>query len=81
VILERGLRVPEDVSVIGFDDNPSCLFGPVALTTVKQPLFQMAEYAVQHLNNIVAGKRKALVQMVLPPQLIVRDSCCSFRKG
>jgi DNA-binding LacI/PurR family transcriptional regulator len=81
VVLERGLRVPEDISVIGFDDNPSCLFGPVALTTVKQPLFQMAEYAVQHLNNIVAGKRKSLVQMVLPPQLIVRDSCCSLRNG
>lgn len=79
VVLERGKRVPDDVSIIGFDDNPACLFGPVALTTVRQPLFQMAEYSVQHLNNIVAGKRKSPVQMVLTPQLIVRDSCRSLR--
>ena len=81
VILERGLKVPDDFSVIGFDDNPSCLFGPVALTTVKQPLFQMAEYSVQYLNNIIGGKRKSSVQMVLTPQLIVRDSCRALRQS
>ncbi len=75
VALERGLRVPEDLSVVGFDDNPSAIYGPVALTTVKQPLFQMAEYSVKYLNNIILGKRKTPVQKVLSPQLVVRDSC------
>ncbi len=75
VIQERGLKVPQDISVIGFDDNPSSLYGPVALTTIRQSLFQMAEYAVKYLHNIMTGKKKSAVQMVLTPQLVVRDSC------
>ena len=59
VAMEKGLKVPEDVSVIGFDDNPACLFGPVALTTIKQPLFQMAEGAVKYLHTVIAGNGTA----------------------
>jgi len=80
VLLERGLKVPDDVSVIGFDDNPSSIYGPVALTTIRQPLFHMAEEAVKYLYNIMTGKRKAMVQKVLTPQLIIRDSCAAPRK-
>ena len=78
VILEKGLKVPQDVSVIGFDDTPSSIYGPVALTTVKQPLFQMAELSVKHLNNLMTGKKKSLVKKTLAPQLIIRDSCRSL---
>ena len=77
VIMEKGLKVPEDISVIGFDDNPASIYGPVALTTIRQPLFQMAEESVKYLNSIMSGKRKAAVQKVLTPQLIIRDSCSS----
>ena len=80
VVLEKGLRVPEDISVIGFDDNPSSIYGPVAMTTIRQPLFNMAEEAVKYLYNIMAGKRKAAVQKVLTPQLIIRDSCSAPKK-
>lgn len=79
--LERGLKVPQDISVIGFDDNPSAIFGPVALTTIKQPLFQMAEQSVKYLNAIVSGKKKSSVQTVLNPQLIVRESCAAPKRG
>ncbi len=79
--LERGLKVPQDLSVIGFDDNPSAIFGPVALTTIKQPLFQMAEQSVKYLNAIVSGKKKSPVQTVLNPQLIVRESCAAPKRG
>jgi len=75
VVMEKGLKVPEDISVIGYDDNPSCLYGPIALTTVKQPLFQMAQDSVKYLQAIISGKRKSPVQMVLTPKLVVRDSC------
>ena len=75
VVLERGLRVPADISIIGFDDNPACLYGPVALTTVRQPLFLMAENSVKYLNAIVSGKKKALVKEILTPELVIRDSC------
>lgn len=74
VIKEKGKRVPEDISIIGFDDNPSGLYGPVALTTVRQPLIKMGEEAVKELNNLIKGK-KEITKVLLPTELIVRDSC------
>ena len=79
LIMEKGLKVPEDISVIGFDDNPACLFGPVALTTVKQPLFKMAEDSVQLLSTIMAGKGKIKKRTILDPELVIRESCLPFR--
>lgn len=75
VIAEKGLKVPDDYSVIGFDDNPSGLYGAVALTTVKQPLVKMAQEGVKHLNLLMSGKTKAIKRQVLQPELIVRESC------
>jgi LacI family transcriptional regulator len=75
VAMENGIKVPEDISIIGFDDNPAGLFGPVALTTIKQPLFAMGEEAVKVIYDIMTGKQKGLVRKVLEPQLIVRESC------
>ncbi|MBZ0166198.1 MAG: LacI family transcriptional regulator [Candidatus Omnitrophica bacterium] len=80
VLLERGLRVPEDISVIGFDDNPACLFGPVALTTVRQPLFQMAEQAVKVLVENITKKNEHNVHQTLVPEMVVRETCCPPQK-
>lgn len=79
VALEKGLKVPEDLSVIGFDDNPSAIYGPVGLTTIKQPLFKMAEDAVRYLNAIVSGKRNTPAKIILIPELITRESCSNPR--
>src|SRR3989338_3503165 len=79
VIMEHGLKIPEDVSVIGFDDNPACLFGPVALTTIKQPLFKMAEDSVYQLNALIAGKGNVKKKTVLAPELVIRESCAHYR--
>ena len=75
VIMEKGLRIPEDISIIGFDDNPACLFGPVALTTIKQPLFKMAEDSVHLLSALITGKGKTKKKVILIPELVVRESC------
>lgn len=75
VAMENGIKVPEDISIIGFDDNPAGLFGPVALTTIKQPLFTMGEESVKVIHEIMTGKQKNLVHKVLAPDLIVRESC------
>ncbi|MFC1594533.1 LacI family DNA-binding transcriptional regulator [Candidatus Omnitrophota bacterium] len=75
LLLERNLKIPEDVSVIGFDDNPAAIYGPVALTTIKQPIFHMAQEAVKDLNRIIHGKKKVSVRKTLPTELIIRDSC------
>lgn len=79
VAMERGLKVPQDLSIIGYDDNPSAIYGPVALTTIKQPLFQMAEQAVKHLNAVITGKKKSALHTILAPQLIIRESCAPPR--
>lgn len=76
-ILEKGLKVPGDISIIGFDDNPSGLYGPVSLTTIKQPLFKMAEDAVKYLNAIVSGKKNTPAKIILSPELVTRESCGS----
>ncbi len=75
VAYEMGIRVPEDVSIMGFDDNPQAIYGPVALTTVRQPIFEMAEKSVRLLHEMIAGKREQKVKTLLDPELVVRDSC------
>jgi len=77
VVMEQGLKVPEDVSIVGFDDNPACLYGPISLTTVRQPLFQMAEEAVKSLVTMINKKDKAKVRKTFSPELIVRESCAA----
>lgn len=76
VILEHRLRVPDDISVIGFDDNPICLYGHIGLTTIRQPLVEMAAKATSLLHKIMSAKTtKSSTKIVLPTKLIVRDSC------
>ncbi len=77
IAIEKGLKVPEDLSVVGFDDNPNGLYGSVGLTTMRQPLFKMAEDAVRNLNTIVAGRRHTPVRSLLDPELVIRESCGS----
>lgn len=74
VIMEKGKKVPEDISIIGFDDNPSSLYGPVAITTVRQPLIKMAEEGVKELNSLIKGK-KEITKIFLPAELVIRESC------
>ncbi len=75
VFLEKGVKVPDDISVIGFDDNPACLYGSIGLTTMRQPLFQMGKDAVGLLSTIISGTTKTNKKIILPPELVVRDSC------
>jgi LacI family transcriptional regulator len=76
VVRERGKEVPRDLSIVGFDDNPSGLYGPVALTTVRQPLIKMAEESVKLLNQLMSPKEKPKVtRMLLPTELVIRESC------
>jgi LacI family transcriptional regulator len=76
VARELGKTVPDDLSIVGFDDNPSGLYGPVALTTVRQPLIKMAEESVKELNRLMSRKPDIQVKKVrLPTELVIRESC------
>ena len=81
-IREAGLRVPEDISIVGFDDLPSAAFQNPALTTVRQPLQDMGTIAVQHLLQRIKEKPLAEAQdlIVVEPQFIERNSTAEARK-
>jgi LacI family transcriptional regulator len=75
VAAELGLRVPEDVSVVGFDDSPIATFARVPLTTVWQPLSQVGEIAAEVLHKLILGKQRHPVKTLLGTKLIERQSC------
>lgn len=68
------LKIPDQLSVIGFDDNPLSVYSPVKLSTVAQPLAEMGRLGVEHLNQILAGAAKTPVKIVLDTKFIERDS-------
>jgi LacI family transcriptional regulator len=72
---EAGLRVPEDVSVIGFDDVLSAPFGIPSLTTIRQPLRAMGQAGAECLlNRINHPKTPCPEQVIMQPELVVRES-------
>jgi LacI family transcriptional regulator len=80
VAMEAGLKIPSDLSVVGFDDNPSGLYGPVALTTVRQPLVKMSQDAVKELNILMDPKQEHKVKkIVIPTELVIRESCSTLK--
>jgi LacI family transcriptional regulator len=70
----RGLRVPEDLSVVGFDDVESATVVTPALTTVRQPLAEMGRTAVSLLNRLLERQRFETLHVELATRLVVRDS-------
>ena len=81
VLMENGLKVPEDISIIGFDDDPVCLYGHVALTTMRQPLREMAQTAVKELYLKMQDPSRGINRIVLSAELIIRDSVRPPRTG
>jgi LacI family transcriptional regulator len=71
---ELGLRVPEDVSVVGYDDLPLASWLAPSLTTVRQPLSEMATLATQMLIALSDGDALSSRKVELGSELIVRES-------
>jgi LacI family transcriptional regulator len=80
-IKEHGLRVPNDISVIGFDDIPmaSQVFPP--LTTVRQPLAEMGVAAVRMMIAKLRGVEPPSNRITLPTELVVRETTRDFLKS
>jgi LacI family transcriptional regulator len=72
--LDAGLGVPQDVSVVGFDDIESAAFHNPSLTTVRQPLHEMGELAAQRLLELLGEEPEEPSVVAVRPQLVVRDS-------
>jgi LacI family transcriptional regulator len=74
-IRERGLGVPEDIAVVGFDDVPMAGYLTPALTTVRQPAYEMGYRAARAVLN--PERPFAPARVVLPTQVVIRQSCAS----
>ena len=68
----RSLRVPEDVSVVGFDDLPSSLFSIPPLSTIHQPAYELGRLAASAMVQLLAGDKST--EMLPAPRLIARES-------
>ena len=74
-LLVSGLRVPDDVSVIGFDDVLGAPFHIPSLTTIRQPLREMGKAGAESLiNRINHPKSPFAQQVIMQPELVVRES-------
>jgi signal transduction histidine kinase/DNA-binding response OmpR family regulator len=70
-----GLRIPQDVAVIGFDDVMYAKAQSPPLTTVRHPTFEMGYQAVELLLEYIRGERTEVITQRTPTRLIIRESC------
>lgn len=80
-LAERGLGVPDDVSVVGFDDLPEARWAAPALTTVRQPLAEMAAASLRLLVRMMAGERPEGTRTELSTRLVRRASTAPPHPG
>jgi LacI family transcriptional regulator len=76
---EKGVRVPQELSVVGFDSTPYSEIVSPRLTSVSQPIIEMARTAGETLMQMIAGDRPETSAIVLPCGFDLRDSTCAPR--
>lgn len=74
LIREAGLQIPEDVSVVGYDDPLAARYLSPALTTVRQPLEEMGQRAMEFMSDWLLKGQKPPIRSVLPETFLVRNS-------
>lgn len=77
---EAGLCVPQDISVVGFDDVPLAVFSDPQLTTIRQPLQRMGQIAAKTLIDQIEQRAEFQPEIVIEPELIVRASSGPARR-
>ena len=75
-LMDHGLHVPEDVSIVGFDDTQSAAFHNPSLTTIRQPLNQMGAVAARILLQRIRGQATFPDAVPILPELVIRESTC-----
>jgi LacI family transcriptional regulator len=71
---EAGLRVPEDISIVGFDDIPGAAYANPGLTTVRQPLVRMGQIAAQTVVDLIEERGEYVSEIAIEPEFVVRES-------
>ncbi|TQJ34610.1 LacI family DNA-binding transcriptional regulator [Arthrobacter sp. SLBN-122] len=80
-VRKKGLRVPEDVSVLGFDDLPEARWASPPLTTVRQPLADMGKLAARTVLRMVHGEAVDSPRVELATRLVTRESTAAPRRN
>jgi LacI family transcriptional regulator len=80
VLLDESIRIPEDVSVIGFDDIDISNYIYPRLTTVRQPITEIGEQSATYLHQFITGQNNPALNIVLPHKLIIRESTCALTR-
>jgi DNA-binding LacI/PurR family transcriptional regulator len=73
-MIEAGIRIPHDISIVGFDDIPEASFFLPALTTVNQDFHLLAQRGIQYLIDLIQNPNIVTGQRVIEPQLVIRNS-------
>ncbi len=76
---DGGLRVPDDVSVVGFDDIELASYSLPRLTTIRQPIVEMGQMAVALLYSLLTGGNRTPLSISLPTTFVERDSTAHVR--
>ena len=76
----RAIRVPEDLSVVGFDDSTIARIAVPAITTVRQPLEEIGRMAATLLTRMIEGQKVDPIRLELGARLIARDSTAPVRR-
>jgi len=76
---EAGLRVPQDISIVGFDDIPGAAYANPGLTTVRQPLVKMGQIAAQTVVNLIEGQGEYVPEIAIEPEFVIPSRPGPFR--
>jgi GntR family transcriptional regulator of arabinose operon len=76
---DNGIRVPEDISVVGIDDSRYASICEVPLTTVHHPQKKLGEAAARLLLDMIEGREMSPGDMLFTPELVVRESVADLR--
>ncbi len=80
-VRDAGLRVPQDIAFVGFDDLPIASLSDYQLTTVHQPIMQFGAKAVDTLIDLIENGIKPSRRIIMDTELIIRDSCGASLKN
>jgi LacI family transcriptional regulator len=78
---ELGVRVPEDISLIGFDDSVYSAYTTPALTTVRKPIDKLSALGLKVFDEVMNGPKFKYKTQLIAPELIIRDSVRNLNRG
>ena len=72
---EAGINIPEKLCIAGYDNNFFAEFLNPSLTTLKVPMCEIGTLAMESLSQMIENSKRPIVKIILPPELIIRESC------